>query len=399
MRTKVAIIGAGPAGLMLGQLLSLMNIDNVIIENRSQTYVESRSRAGQITPATVQILTESGVGSRLRSEGMTHSTLQFHYGGATRELNFSALTGRTVTIYGQQEIIKDLISARLATENRLLFEVSEVQIHNIDGNTPFVSFQKNGAENIIECDFIVGCDGFHGICRPHIADSLNYFSHSYPFSWLAILAEMSPISRDVIFSSHETGLALFTMRSPRVSRIYLQCSPGENIEEWSGSRIWDLLQSRIEGRPEKINGGEIMKKNIVHLRSFVAENMQKGRLFLAGDAAHIVPPSAAKGLNLAISDAHILSRAFEYYYASGKEDLLLSYSAIALKQIWRDVRFSHFMAMLLHRFDENCHFHRKLQISELDRILSPGPAAQNFSELWVGPPPFASSNATQSKLI
>jgi p-hydroxybenzoate 3-monooxygenase len=391
MRTKVAIVGAGPAGLMLGQLLTLMNISNVVVESRSKAYVEGRSRAGQITPATVQILTESGVGSRIASEGMVHSALQFHYDGATRELDFQALTGRTVTIYGQQEIIKDLVAARLKSESPLLFDAADVQVHNTDGNAPAVSFRHDGRQQTLECDFVVGCDGFHGICRPHIADALTCFSHTYPFAWLAVLAEMSPISPDVIFSSHETGLALFTMRSPKVSRIYLQCASDEDPNEWSATRIWELLQSRIEGRPEKVNGGAIIEKSIVQLRSFVAEKMQKGRLFLAGDAAHIVPPSAAKGLNLAVSDANILARAFEHFYANDKDDLLLSYSDIALKQVWRDVQFSHSMAMLLHRYDDNAQFHRRLQIAELDRILGSGPAAQNFAELWVGNPPFAAS--------
>jgi len=391
MRTKVAIVGAGPAGLMLGQLLTLMNISNVVVESRSKAYVEGRSRAGQITPATVQILTESGVGSRIASEGMVHSALQFHYDGATRELDFQALTGRTVTIYGQQEIIKDLVAARLKSEAPLLFDAADVQVHNTDGNAPAVSFKHDGRQQTLECDFVVGCDGFHGICRPHIADALTCFSHTYPFAWLAVLAEMSPISPDVIFSSHDTGLALFTMRSPKVSRIYLQCAPDEDPNEWSATRIWELLQSRIEGRPEKVNGGAIIEKSIVQLRSFVAEKMQKGRLFLAGDAAHIVPPSAAKGLNLAVSDANILARAFEHFYANDKDDLLLSYSDIALKQVWRDVQFSHSMAMLLHRYDDNAQFHRRLQIAELDRILGSGPAAQNFAELWVGNPPFAAS--------
>ncbi|QUE90479.1 4-hydroxybenzoate 3-monooxygenase [Pseudomonas sp. ZY71] len=391
MRTKVAIVGAGPAGLMLGQLLTLMNISNVVVESRSKAYVEGRSRAGQITPATVQILTESGVGSRIASEGMVHSALQFHYDGATRELDFQALTGRTVTIYGQQEIIKDLVAARLKSESPLLFDAADVQVHNTDGNAPAVSFRHDGRQQTLECDFVVGCDGFHGICRPHIADALTCFSHTYPFAWLAVLAEMSPISPDVIFSSHDTGLALFTMRSPKVSRIYLQCAPDEDPNEWSATRIWELLQSRIEGRPEKVNGGAIIEKSIVQLRSFVAEKMQKGRLFLAGDAAHIVPPSAAKGLNLAVSDANILARAFEHFYANDKDDLLLSYSDIALKQVWRDVQFSHSMAMLLHRYDDNAQFHRRLQIAELDRILGSGPAAQNFAELWVGNPPFAAS--------
>ena len=391
MRTKVAIVGAGPAGLMLGQLLTLMNISNVVVESRSKAYVEGRSRAGQITPATVQILTESGVGSRIASEGMVHSALQFHYDGATRELDFQALTGRTVTIYGQQEIIKDLVAARLKSESPLLFDAADVQVHNTDGNAPAVSFRHDGRQQTLECDFVVGCDGFHGICRPHIADALTCFSHTYPFAWLAVLAEMSPISPDVIFSSHDTGLALFTMRSPSVSRIYLQCAPDEDPNEWSATSIWELLQSRIEGRPEKVNGGAIIEKSIVQLRSFVAEKMQKGRLFLAGDAAHIVPPSAAKGLNLAVSDANILARAFEHFYANDKDDLLLSYSDIALKQVWRDVQFSHSMAMLLHRYDDNAQFHRRLQIAELDRILGSGPAAQNFAELWVGNPPFAAS--------
>lgn len=391
MRTKVAIVGAGPAGLMLGQLLTLMNISNVVVESRSKAYVEGRSRAGQITPATVQILTESGVGSRIASEGMVHSALQFHYDGATRELDFQALTGRTVTIYGQQEIIKDLVAARLKSESPLLFDAADVQVHNTDGNAPAVSFKHDGRQQTLECDFVVGCDGFHGICRPHIADALTCFSHTYPFAWLAVLAEMSPISPDVIFSSHDTGLALFTMRSPKVSRIYLQCASDEDPNEWSATRIWELLQSRIEGRPEKVNGGAIIEKSIVQLRSFVAEKMQKGRLFLAGDAAHIVPPSAAKGLNLAVSDANILARAFEHFYANDKDDLLLSYSDIALKQVWRDVQFSHSMAMLLHRYDDNAQFHRRLQIAELDRILGSGPAAQNFAELWVGNPPFAAS--------
>ncbi|UVL97910.1 4-hydroxybenzoate 3-monooxygenase [Pseudomonas atacamensis] len=391
MRTKVAIVGAGPAGLMLGQLLSQMNISNIIVESRSREYVEGRSRAGQITPATVRILTQSGVGERVHAEGMKHSTLQFHYDGSTRELDFEALTGQTVMIYGQQEIIKDLVAARLRTEYPLLFGAANVQVHGTDGNSPSVTFRHDGRQQSVECDFVVGCDGFHGICRPQIADALTCYSHAYPFAWLAVLAEMTPIAKDVIFSSHETGLALFTMRSAKVSRIYLQCSPDEDPNEWSAARIWDLLQSRIEGRPEKVDGGAIIEKSIVQLRSFVAEKMQKGRLFLAGDAAHIVPPTAAKGLNLAVSDANILARGFEHFYASDKDDLLLSYSGIALKQVWRDVQFSHSMAMLLHRYDDNAQFHRRLQIAELDRILGTGPAAQNFAELWVGSPPFTAS--------
>lgn len=391
MRTQVVIIGAGPAGLMLGHLLTQMNIDNVIVENQSKQYVESRARAGQITDPTIKILTESGVGSRLTSEGIVHSKLQFHYDGATRELNFQQLSGKTVRIYPQHEIIKDLISARLTQGAPILFGVSDVDLHGHDTSNASVSFRSDGEDKVIECDFIVGCDGYHGVCRQRLGAALPYFSHSYPFAWLAVLAEMEPISSDVIFSNHETGLALLTMRSPKISRIYLQCSPERGDEDWAGDEIWELLKLRLDGRPEKVSGGRIVDQSIVQLRSYVISRMQEGRLFLAGDAAHIVAPTAAKGMNLAISDADILSQAFWAYYNRGSEDLLASYSDTALKHVWRDVQFSHWVAMLMHRFSDNSEFHRRIQLSELDRILQSEPAARNFAELWVGERRFAAS--------
>ncbi|WP_207183699.1 4-hydroxybenzoate 3-monooxygenase [Methylobacterium indicum] len=387
MKTKVGIIGAGPAGLMLGQLLSMMKIENVVLEKQSQSYTEKRVRAGQIGEATVRLLTDAGVGSRVFAEGIIHTRAKFQYDDEARYLDFHALTGQTVTIYSQQEILKDLINARHKAGEISFYEVSDIEIHGINSNSPQITFCHNNQRRILECDFVVGCDGFHGVSRAHISNALTHFEHEYPFAWLALLAQMPPVSADVIFANHESGLALCTMRSPSISRIYLQSGVDEDPREWSNEKTWDLLRRRLQGGAASFENGIFIEKTIVRLRAYVSEPMQHGRLFLAGDAAHIVPPSAAKGLNLALADARTLARGFDSYYSRKQEDLLTAYSTCALEQIWRDMHFSDWMVRVLHRSECNPRFNHRLQISDLHSAMTSEHAARHFARSYVGPAP------------
>ena len=311
MRTQVAIVGAGPAGLLLAHLLGLRGIDSVVIETRSREYVESRVRAGVLEQGTVNTLIEAGVGERLQQQGLVHHGIELSFNGRRHHINMHELTGgRSITVYGQTEVVKDLIKARLAkTDAPLYFEVTDTSIHDFDTDVPKVRFDYNGQQHEIQCDFIAGCDGFHGICRPSIIDRLQVFERTYPFGWLGILAESTPPSEELIYCHHDRGFALFSMRAPHITRLYIQCAPDDHLENWSDDRIWQELATRLHSGGEiELKEGPILQKGITPMRSFVAEPMQFGRLFLAGDAAHIVPPTGAKGMNLAVSDVRVLAR-------------------------------------------------------------------------------------------
>lgn len=365
-RTRVGIVGAGPSGLLLAHLLHLRGIESVVLETRSRARVENRIRAGQLEPATVQVLSQAGVSTRLHAQGLPQPGVLFHYNSQTHRLDLQRLTGRSVMIYGQREVLKDLIDARLSAGGKILFEVSQVALHDAQTANPYLSFKHDQRECLLQCDFIAGCDGYHGVCRPAIAHALSTFECVHPFGWLGILAEAPPIARELLYSCHERGFALFSMRSPEISRLYLQCAPDERIEEWSDSRIWRELRLRLDGRAEELTHGRILEKSVVRMRSFVAEPMQHGRLFLAGDAAHIVPPSAAKGLNLAVSDVCLLARALERFYNENDAQLLRDYSQDALARVWEGQRFSQWMTRLLHRFGDSS-FDRRVATGQSSR--------------------------------
>lgn len=383
-RTQVGIVGAGPAGLLLAHLLYLHGIESVVLESRSRARVESRTRAGQLEPATVQVLSQAGVGAHLHMHGMPQPGVLFHYKGQTQRLDLQKLTGRGVMIYGQRELVRDLIQARLAVNGAIVFDVSQVAIHDVDTDGPSLSFQHDHQEHRLRCDFIAGCDGYHGVCRPAITHALSTFECRHPVGWLGILAEASPIAHEVLYSCHDRGLALFSMRSPQISRLYLQCAPDENLEQWSDERIWNELRLRLDARGSELRDGPILERSVVGMRSFVTEPMQHGRLFLAGDAAHIVPPSAAKGLNLAVGDVCLLASALERFYAGNDEQALREYSHNALSRIWEGQRFSQRMTALLHTVVGGTPFDRRVQLADLDRMFRSDAAAVSFAEAYVG---------------
>ena len=386
-RTQVGIVGAGPAGLVLSQLLHLQGIESVVLENRSRQYCEERIRAGVLEWGTVELLIEMGVGERLKREGLIHHGIELRFGGHGHRIDFEDLTGRAITVYGQHEVIKDLIQARLDDNGQVLFEVEDVSVHGIDTTAPQIRYRRGNESREIRCDFLAGCDGFHGVCRPSIpASALAVYERSYPFGWLGILAEAAPSSEELIYAYHDRGFALHSMRSPKVTRLYLQCSPEEDIALWPDERIWKELQTRLAGDGNwKLNEGPILQKGVTGMRSFVVEPLQYGRLFLAGDAAHIVPPTGAKGLNLAVADVRILARALKVFYASGKTDLLDQYSQTCLRRVWRVQRFSWWMTSMLHRHEGNP-FDERRQLAELDYVTSSRAASQSLAENYVGLP-------------
>ena len=388
MKTQVAIIGAGPAGLILGHLLHLCGIDSVIIENRSRDYVIDRVRAGVLEQHVVDMLIATGAGDRLAREGLRHEGVWLAFQGIRRRIDFAELTGKAITVYGQNEVVKDLIDVRLNTGRPLHFEVEDVTIHDFETLRPRVRFCHDGAQFEIDCDFIAGCDGFHGICRPAIPPSvLRTFERVYPFAWLGILAQAPPSSEELVYSLHERGFALFSMRSPAVTRLYLQCAPDEDIETWTDSRIWTELQARLSTsdgwRP---NEGSIFQKGITPMRSFVAEPMRCGRLFLVGDAAHIVPPTGAKGLNLAAADARVFAHAlYQHYRGSARE--LDEYSPRCLDRVWKAQRFSWWMTSLLHKsYGKESDFDYRRQIAELDYLTTSRAGMTSLAENYVGLP-------------
>jgi p-hydroxybenzoate 3-monooxygenase len=386
MRTQVGIVGAGPAGLMLSHLLHLEGISSVILENRSRDYIESRIRAGLLEQWATDLLLDTGVGARMQREAMFHDGVRFAFNGALHYINFRDLVGKGVTIYGQQEVVKDLVARRLDDGGEILFEASDVSVHDFAGNTPKIRFRYGGKEQELACDFIGGCDGFHGICRPSIpASALTIYDREYPFGWVGVLSESPPPDDELIYAYHDRGFALYTMRSPTLARLYLQCPPDDDIESWPDSRIWQELHTRIGGT-RLLAEGAMLQKGITAMRSFVAEPMQYGRLFLAGDSAHIQPPTGAKGMNLALADVMVLSRALVAFYRNGRGDLLERYSATCLRRVWKAQRFSWWMTQLFHLDPSHNAFDRKRQLAELDYVTSSEAAGRSLAENYVGLP-------------
>ncbi|MGH7905210.1 MAG: 4-hydroxybenzoate 3-monooxygenase [Candidatus Binataceae bacterium] len=388
MRTQVGIVGAGPAGLMLSHLLHLAGIDSVVVETRSRQYVQERVRAGMLEQGTIELMIETGVGSRLQREGLVHHGIELRFGGRGHRVDLTSLTGGVITIYAQQEVVKDLTDARLAAGGQIFFEARDVSVRDFEGPAAKISFRKDGEIFDLTCDFIAGCDGFHGVCRPSIpAGSLTVYERIYPFGWLGILAEVAPSSEELIYSCHDRGFALFSMRSPALSRLYLQCAPDEDLENWPDERIWEEL--RIRGAADngwKLESGPILQKGVTDMRSFVVEPMQYRNLFLAGDAAHIVPPTGAKGLNLAIADVRVLARALAEFYASGSRDPLDRYSQTCLRRVWKVQRFSWWMTAMLHRFEDENAFDRRRRLAELDYVTGSEAASKSLAENYVGLP-------------
>jgi p-hydroxybenzoate 3-monooxygenase len=389
LHTQVGIVGAGPAGLLLGHLLHLNGIDSVIVENRSRDYVIDRVRAGVLEHGTVDLLKAMGVSDRLEREGLRHDGLYVSFQGERHHVDLADLTGgKAITVYGQNEIVRDLIDARVATGRPLYFEAERVSVNALESTKPAIVFNHDGIDREIECDFIAGCDGFHGICRPSIPDGvLTVYERSYPFGWLGILAEAAPSSHELVYTSHARGFALFSMRSPQITRLYLQVPPDESIDSWSDEAIWNEMLTRMTTREGwKPNVGRIVQKGVTPMRSFVAAPMQHRRLFLAGDAAHIVPPTGAKGLNLAASDVLVLARAIKAFYERGHTDWLDEYSDTCLRRVWKAQRFSWWMTSTLHPFPDETAFDRQRRFADLDYLTSSRAAMTSLAEQYVGLP-------------
>jgi p-hydroxybenzoate 3-monooxygenase len=389
IRTQVGIVGAGPAGLMLSHLLHLHGIESVVLEASSRKRIEERIRAGVLEQGTVDLLVETGVGERLQRQGLFHGGIELRFSGAQHRIDFRELTGgKGVVIYAQHEVIKDLVAARLSVGGQIIFDATDVRIQALDGPTPSINFENEGTAHELVCDFIAGCDGFHGVCRPSIPEGvITAYEQIYPFGWLGILAQAPPSSEELIYAYHERGFALHSMRSSEISRLYLQCSPNEDLSEWPDERIWAELQRRFElSKHWRLTEGPILQKSVTGMRSFVAEPMQYGRLFLAGDSAHIVPPTGAKGLNLAIADVRVLVSGLTEFYDSGKMDLLKRYSEICLRRVWKVQRFSWWMTSMLHRHASTNPFDERRQLAELDYVTSSRAAAQTLAENYVGLP-------------
>ena len=387
MRTQVAIIGAGPAGLLLGQLLHNNGIDNIIVERHTGEHVLGRVRAGVIEQVTMDLLDEAGVGARMHHDGLIHDGVQICVDGKRHHLSFKELTGKSVMVYGQTEITKDLMDGRAAAGAPTLYAAYDVALHNIHGGRPRLTFRKDGATHEIECDFVAGCDGFHGVSRKSVPPSaITTYERVYPLGWLGILSETPPVSEELIYVRHPRGFALCSMRSPTLSRYYIQCGLADDIDSWPDERFWEELKPRLdEEAREALITGPAIEKSIAPLRSFVAEPMRFGRLFLAGDAAHIVPPTGAKGLNLAASDVQYLARALIEHYKDKSDSGLDRYSERALLRVWKAERFSWWMTMTLHRISDNP-FDYQLQLAELDYLFRSKAAATAFAENYVGLP-------------
>ena len=384
MRTQVAIIGAGPAGLMLGRLLDLAGVDNLILERRSADYVLGRIRAGVLEQGAVDLMDRARVGQRLHAEGLVHEGTVLSFDGEDLRIDFTALVGRQVTVYGQTEMTRDLMAAR---PDRVIYEAEDVALHDIDGAAS-VSWVQDGVARRVDCDYIAGCDGFHGVSRASVpASAIRTFERVYPFGWLGVLVDRPPVSRELIYANHERGFALCSQRSLSRSRYYVQVGTTDTVEDWSDQRFWDELRHRLEPTTaEAVETGPSIEKSIAQLRSFVAEPLRFGRLFLAGDAAHIVPPTGAKGLNLAMSDVDMLAEALIGFYRDGSTAGLDGYSARALSRIWKAERFSWWMTNLLHSFPENGPFGRRMQRAEFDYLAGSPVARQSLAENYTGLP-------------
>ena len=390
MRAQVGIIGAGPAGLLLAHLLHLRGIESVVLETRSREDVEATIRAGVLEQGTVDLLNESGVGERMRREGLRHDGVILRFGGQSHRIHLSELTGgRSIMVYAQHEVIRDLVKARIDAGGQLLFDVKDVSLLDLDTKLPKLRFHDaGGAVRQITCDYIAGCDGFHGVSRPSIPSRMRReFERVYPFGWFGILVEGPPATEELVYAYHERGFALVSTRSPQIQRLYLQCNPNNSVDDWPDGRIWEELHTRLAGSDGwRLADGRIFQKGVVAMRSFVVEPMQYGRLFLAGDAAHIVPPTGAKGLNLAVADIRVLARALAAYYASGQTALLERYSDEALRRVWRAEHFSWWMTSMLHRFHDESPFHHRLQLSQLQYVTGSRAAATMLAENYVGLP-------------
>jgi p-hydroxybenzoate 3-monooxygenase len=388
MRTQVVIIGSGPSGLLLGQLLAKAGIETVVLEQKSQDYVLGRIRAGVLEQGSVELLGEAGADARLRREGLTHDGTEIVFDGVVRRIDFKALTGRVVTVYGQTEVTRDLMDARAATGAPTIYEAAGVSLHDIETSRPRVRYEKDGQSFEMACDYIAGCDGFHGVARRSIPDSrLTTYERVYPFGWLGVLVEQPPVSDELIYINHDRGFALCSMRSTTRSRYYLQCGVDEQVDEWPDDRFWEELSRRLpEGAAGNLKTGRSIEKSIAPLRSFVAEPMRYGNLFLAGDAAHIVPPTGAKGLNLAASDVAYLSRALIEFYRQNSRTGLDGYAEKALARVWKAERFSWWMTRMLHRFPEDSGFDQKIQRAELAYLFSSKAAQTSLAENYVGLP-------------
>jgi p-hydroxybenzoate 3-monooxygenase len=390
MRTQVGIIGAGPAGLFLAHLLHRAGIEAVILESRSRAAIEGTIRAGVLEQWTVDLMNQMGLGARMMREAFFHSGITLRFDGRSHHIDMAELTGgKRVTVYAQHEVIKDLVAARLADGGRIVFDARDVTPLDIDDPRPRLRFRRDdGATEDIACDFIAGCDGFHGPSRPAIpAVRRREFHKTYPFGWLGILCEAPPSHHELIYARHDRGFALVSTRSPTVQRLYLQCDPADDVANWSDDRIWSELHARLETVDGwRLTEGRVFQKGIIAMRSFVCEPMRHGRLFLAGDAAHIVPPTGAKGLNLAVADVVVLARALEAFYRRGAEDGLAAYSATALRRIWKAERFSWMMTTMLHRNDADSPFEQRLRRAELDYIAGSRAAATALAENYVGLP-------------
>ncbi len=389
LRTQVGIVGAGPAGLLLGHLLHLNGIDSVVVDNHSREHVIDRVRAGVLEQGTVDLLTAMGVGAGLQRKGLRHEGLYVSFQGQRHRIDLADLTGgKAIAIYGQNELVRDLIEARTASARPLYFGVDHVSVSALESSIPVLRFQHGGTEHEVHCDFVAGCDGFHGICRPSIPDGvLTVYERVYPFGWLGILADAAPTSDELVYTYHERGFALFSMRSPKVTRLYFQVPPEEPIENWSDEGIWNEILARMTTRDGwQPNVGRIIQKSVIPLRSFVAAPMRHGRLFLAGDSAHIVPPTGAKGLNLAASDVLVLARALKAFYERGRTEWLGEYSDVCLRRVWKAQRFSWWMTSTLHQFPDAKAFDYQRQIADLDYLTNSRAAMTSLAEQYVGLP-------------
>jgi len=387
IRTQVGIVGAGPAGMMLAHLLHMQGIESVVLESRTREYVENRVRAGVLEQGTVDMLRESGVGARMDREGLLHHGVELRFGGKGHRIDFRDLVGKSIMVYAQQEVVKDLIAARLGYNAPIFFEAEAMRISSFE-DSPKIHYVHLGSEHKIACDFIAGCDGFHGICRPAVpAERIRFYERQYPFGWLGILAHVPPASDELIYNYHERGFALLSMRTPEISRLYLQCEPDEDIANWSDDRIWQELRTRMATKEGFVlNEGPIFQKGITPMRSFVVEPMQFGKLFLLGDAAHIVPPTGAKGLNLAVADVRVLTRSLVEFYKRGSKEELARYTERCLKRVWLGQRFSWWMTSMLHRFPNEDDFSHQIHLAELGYVTSSRAASMSLAENYVGLP-------------